>query len=121
MNYSDFIVESLLFSIALSIVINAFKLMMEKDMILYWVSLRLEKIFRRELQMPNGKKVPYWSVWRNDKGLLYIAKPLYACASCMPSIWSTLLLFILPPCQVLLIAVLSVVISTLIYNKLFQE
>lgn len=66
-----------------------------------------------ENYMPNAK-------WRNSEGLLYIAKPIYACASCMPSLWSLPLLFILVWWKVIFIAIFAVVISTLLRDKLFE-
>jgi len=105
----EFLFECLLVSLAQSLVINAVKLMMGEDMIFRPLYIFLESIFRR------GKTSKY----RDESGRLYIAKPIYACVSCMPSVWSIPLLFFFPPLQVLLIAFMSVVISTLIYDKLY--
>jgi hypothetical protein len=58
--------------------------------------------------------------WRNSEGLLYIAKPIYACASCMPSIWSLPLLFILVWWKVLIISIFAIVISTILRDKIFE-
>lgn len=78
---------------------------------IYW-----DKIYKNEFSpeyMPNAK-------WRNSEGLLFIAKPIYACASCMPSLHSLPLLLILPLWKVAIIAVISVTISTLINDKIFE-
>ena len=64
--------------------------------------------------MPNSK-------YRNSEGLLYIAKPIYACASCMPSIWSLPLLFFLVWWKVIFICIFASVISTLLRDKLFED
>ena len=63
--------------------------------------------------MPNAK-------YRNSKGLLYIAKPIYACTSCMPSLWSLPLLAFLVWWKVIFIAIFAVVISTLLSDELFE-
>lgn len=62
----------------------------------------------------------YESKYRNSEGLLYIAKPIYSCASCMPSLWSLPLLFILPIWKVFFICIFASVISTLIRDKIFE-
>lgn len=63
--------------------------------------------------MPNAK-------YRNSDGLLYIAKPIYACASCMPSLWSLPLLGYLVWWKVIIIAIFAITISTLIRDKIFE-
>ena len=71
----------------------------------------------------NENKIIYKShlyKYRNSEGLLYIAKPIYACASCMPSVWSLPLLFKLVWWKVFFIAIFAVVISTLLRDKLFE-
>ena len=105
----EYLLISFCFAFALSLVINAFKLMTGEGMILRWLYLGLERIFRR------GKI----SNFRDERGLLFIAKPIYACVSCMPSLWSLPILIWLDPLQVLFVAVISVPISTLIYDKLY--
>jgi hypothetical protein len=105
------LIEILLYSLILSLYINALHIMFQKEMFLYPLYLVLEVIFRQ----PFIK-----SKWRNDSGLLYIAKPIYACASCMPSIHSLPLLLILPLWKVAIIAVISVTIATLINDKIFE-
>ena len=80
-----------------------------------------KKVYKSGVEMvfyDKGKL--YVNKWRNTKGLLYIAKPIYACASCMPSIHSLPLLLILPLWKVAIIAVISVTIATLINDKLFS-
>ena len=81
-----------------------------------------KKVYKSGVEMvfyDKGKL--YVNKWRNTKGLLYIAKPIYACASCMPSIHSLPLLLILPLWKVAIIAVISVTIATLINDKLFTN
>jgi hypothetical protein len=64
--------------------------------------------------MPNAK-------YRNSEGLLYIAKPIYACASCMPSLWSLPLLSTLVWWKVFFICIFASVISTLISDQLYND
>lgn len=112
MNYSEIIIELLLFALGLSLVINATHIAFQKGMALNWLYVFLEVIFRN----------PYHkSKWRNEDGLLYIAKPIYACASCMPSIWSLPLLAILVWWKVIFISIFAVVISTLLRDKLYND
>jgi hypothetical protein len=80
-----------------------------------------KKVYKSGVEMvfyDKGKL--YVNKWRNAKGLLYIAKPIYACASCMPSLHSLPLLLILPLWKVAIIAVISVTIATLINDKIFE-
>lgn len=74
----------------------------------------MNKIEQPIISMPKFQK------YRDEKGLLIIAKPIYACASCMPSLWSSPLLFILPIWKVFIIIIFAVVISTVIADKLFE-
>ena len=156
MNYTNTIIELLLFALGLSLVINATHIAFGKEMALNWLYEWLESKFRREVSFSefftegkdiNGKYKQYKSIgykfykkvyksgvemvfydknklyvnkYRNSKGLLYIAKPIYACASCMPSIWSLPLLTILVWWKVIFIAIFAVVISTLLRDKLFE-
>lgn len=103
--------EILLWSLVLSLYINALQIMFQAEMVLNWLYTWLESKFR-------NRKIK--SKWRNHEGLLYIAKPLFACASCMPSIHSLPLLFILPLWKVAIIAVISITIATLINDKIFE-
>ena len=160
MNYTNIIIELLLFAFCLSLVINATHIAFQKEMALNWLYEWLESKFKREVSFSeiftegediNGKYKQYESInisygykfykkvyksgvemvfyekdklyvnkYRNSKGLLYIAKPIYACASCMPSIWSLPLLTILVWWKVIFIAIFAVVISTLLRDKLFE-
>ena len=103
--------EILLYSLILSLYINSLHIMFQGEMFLNWLYKWLESKFR------NRKKQ---SKWRNHEGLLYIGKPLFACASCMPSLHSLPLLFILPLWKVIIIAIISVTISTLINDKIYE-
>lgn len=175
MNYTNTLIELLLFALGLSLVINAAHLAFQKEMALNWLYKWLESKFRakklkdldwskvycdnrashRYITYENGiykktvtfkahlhskgdneiEKIGYWvknyterlsedqyshSKNRNSEGLLYAAKPIYACASCMPSLWSLPLLSILVWWKVFFIAIFAVVISTLINDKLFE-
>ena len=160
MNYTNTIIELLLFALGLSLWINALHLAFQKEMALNWLYEWLESKFRREVSFSefftegkdiNGKYKKYKSInisygykfykkvyksgvemvyydkdklylnkYRNSKGLLYIAKPIYACASCMPSIWSLPLITILVWWKVIFIAIFAVVISTLLSDELFE-
>jgi hypothetical protein len=168
------LIEILLYSLILSLYINALHIMFQKEMFLRWLynwledKFRMYKIYLKDIEWtekyrylsglgnnmivyenkPNnvekyenestgeitygyilGKEITknyilancYENKWRNSKGLLYIAKPIYACASCMPSIHSLPLLLILPLWKVAIIAVISVTIATLINDKLFTN
>jgi hypothetical protein len=167
------LIEILLYSLILSLYINALHIMFQKEMFLNWLynwleaKFRMYKIYLKDIEWtekdrylsllgnnmivyqnkPNnvekyenektgeitygyilGKGIRkdyilsncYENKWRNSKGLLYIAKPIYACASCMPSIHSLPLLLILPLWKVAIIAVISVTIATLINDKIFE-
>lgn len=105
------LIEILLYSLILSLYINALHIMFQKEMFLNWLYNWLESVFRNKRKQ---------SKWRNHEGLLYIGKPLYGCASCMSSIHSLPLLLILPFWKVAIIAVISVTISTLINDKIFE-
>lgn len=166
MNYTNTIIELLLFALGLSLVINAAHLAFQKEMALNWLYEWLEAKFRRpkachldyklvkgsvdtnfafwvnsdnkyvmRFEYENGKHIKTTFLYkgkeipedympnakyRNSEGLLYIAKPIYACASCMPSLWSLPLLSILVWWKVFFIAIFAVVISTLINDKLFE-
>ena len=160
MNYTNTIIELLLFALCLSLWINLLHLAFQKEMLLNWLYEWLESKFRREVSFSeiftegediNGKYKQYESInisygykfykkvyksgvemvfydkdklyvnkYRNSKGLLYIAKPIYACASCMPSLWSLPLLTILVWWKVIFIAIFAVVISTLLSDELFE-
>lgn len=111
MNNIITISELLLFSIGLSLIINAVHICFQEGMFLEWLYKWLESVFRNKYNQ---------SKYRNIEGLLYIAKPIYSCASCMPSIWSLPLLFILVWYKVLIIAIFAIVISTLIRDKIFE-
>ena len=167
MNYTNTIIELLLFALGLSLLINATHIAFQKEMVLNWLYEWLESKFRAKklkdldweisIDMKEKgsfisykcgdfyktkiynedklKKTHYWSLkyegeldsnfmpnakWGNSDGLLYIAKPIYACASCMPSVWSLPLLFKLVWWKVFFIAIFAVVISTLLRDKLFE-
>jgi hypothetical protein len=104
-----FILELLIVSLAQSIIINSFILMMDPGMILYPLKKELDKIFI------NRSKIG--SKWRNEHGLLIIGKPIAYCHKCMPSIWSLPLLFYFNPLEVFLVAVFSVYISEKLYQS----
>lgn len=166
MNYTNTIIELLLFALGLSLVINATHIAFGKGMALNWLYEWIESKFRytkpsdldyslikgsrgtnlahyantdcryvKKYEYDNGKliKTTYLfegneidgnympnAKYRNSEGLLYIAKPIYACASCMPSLWSLPLLTILVWWKVIFIAIFAVVISTLLRDKLFE-
>lgn len=172
MNYSEIIIELLLFALGLSLVINATHIAFHEGMALKWLYDWLESKFRNSANtrvcdldyeimkyansennthVSHNKKfditkkwkfivdskenaeyydkcwntipfdhIIYKSKYRNSEGLLYIAKPIYACASCMPSLWSLPLLFILVWWKVIFIIIFAVVISTLLRDKLFE-
>src|SRR5574343_1406146 len=101
---NEIIINTLLISICQSHLINSIQVMFQEGMFLSWLYDYLDSVFR-------NKSIK--SKWRNSEGLLYIAKPIYACASCMPSIWSLPLLFFLPIHQVILVSLLSISISTI--------
>jgi hypothetical protein len=111
MNNIITITELLLFAIGLSLVINATHIAFQDGMALNWLYKWFEKVFR------NRRIV---SKYRNNEGLLYIAKPIYACASCMPSIWSIPLYFILVAWKVFIIVIFAIVISTILRDKIFE-
>ena len=80
-----------------------------------------KKVYKSGVEMVfYDKNKLYVNKYRNSKGLLYIAKPIYACASCMPSIWSLPLLTILVWWKVIFIAIFAIVISTILSDKLFE-
>ena len=105
------LIEILLYSLILSLYINALHIMFQREMLLNWLYNWFETKFRNKKSK---------SKWRNHEGLLYIGKPIYACASCMPSIHSLPLLLILPLWKVAIIAVISVTIATLINDKIYE-
>ena len=161
MNYTNTIIEILLFALGLSLVINATHIAFQKEMALNWLYEWLESKFRSQISFSqqftedsdiNGKFKRYESVsigfgynyykivynngivliydskdniyntkYRNSEGLLYIAKPIYACASCMPSLWSLPLLTILVWWKVIFIIIFAVCISTLIRDQLYND
>jgi len=106
------ILELLTYALAVSIVINFTHLAFQDGHLLSWLHALLEKIFRNKLKK---------NIWRNDKGLLHIAKPVYACATCMPSLWSMPLLLILVWWKVFFVSIFASVISTLLTDKLFDK
>jgi hypothetical protein len=103
------IIGLLFLSLAQSIIINSFILMMDPGMILYPLKKQLDKIFI------NRRKIG--SKWRNEHGLLIIGKPIAYCHKCMPSIWSLPLLFYFNPLEVFLVAIFSVYISEKLYQS----
>lgn len=179
MNYTNTIIELLLFALGLSLVINATHIAFQKEMALNWLYEWLESKFRIvEYDLPVYRKTyiafkvcenftfegitascqPFYSKcgrylkakckkdnqtdisykridnysditgehidfskYRNSKGLLYIAKPIYACPSCMPSLWSLPLLTILVWWKVIFIIIFAVCISTLIRDQLYND
>lgn len=108
---SEFLIHTLLISFCQSFILNTFHVMVQEGMILSPLYDYLDSIFR-------NKSIK--SKWRNSEGLLYIAKPIYACVSCMPSLWSLPLLIFLPLYQVILVSLLSVSIATIINRKIFD-
>lgn len=179
MNYTNTIIELLLFALGLSLVINATHIAFGKEMALNWLYEWLESRFRIvEYDLPvyrktyisikeseeftidgvtsicqpfkskcgrylkgvckkdNQTDISYmtidsktdvsgdhkdYSKYRNSEGLLYIAKPIYACASCMPSLWSLPLLTILVWWKVIFICIFASVLSTLIRDQLYND
>jgi len=179
MNYTNIIIELLLFALGLSLLINATHIAFQKEMVLNWLYEWLESKFRVvEYDLPiyrktyislqdleevtiegftaicqpfkskcgrylkaicekdNETDIAYTKIdtkknvssdyvdsskYRNSEGLLYAAKPIYACASCMPSIWSLPLLFFLVWWKVIFICIFASVISTLLRDKLFED
>ena len=178
MNYTNTIIELLLFALGLSLWINALHLAFGEGMILEPLYKWLESKFRIvEYNLPVYRKTyisfqepkdftykgvtascqPFYSKcggylksvckkdnqtdisykridntdiggehidsskYRNSEGLLYIAKPIYACPSCMPSLWSLPLLTILVWWKVLFICIFASVISTLIRDQLYND
>ena len=102
MNYTKVIIELLLFSISLSIYINSLHLCFQEGMILEKVYNWLDKAFSNQS----------WRKW--------LGKPLFLCATCMSSIHSLPLLFILPIWKVFFICIFAIVLSTLIRDKIFE-
>lgn len=98
MNNIITITELLLFALGLSLWINALHLAFGKDMLLEFGYRWLDKNIKNK----------------------YIRKPLFACGTCMPSIHSIPLFFILVWWKVIFIAIFAVVISTLLRDKLFE-
>lgn len=93
---------------------NMYKRINDKGGFKYYIN---DKLIDKETILYQDKYIG----WRNSKGLLYIAKPIYACASCMPSLWSLPLLVKLVWWKVFFIAIFAVVISTLLRDKLFEN
>jgi hypothetical protein len=94
-----------------------------KDLSIQYVTIKREvkqKYFKWGTEVDKHSKILINSKWRNSEGVLYIGKPLYKCASCMPSIHSIPLLIILPLWKVVIIAAISVTIATLINDKIFE-
>lgn len=96
--YTNTIIELLLFALGLSLWINALHLAFGKGMIL--------------------EKLHNW-LDENIKNS-YIRKPLFKCVTCMSSIHSLPLLFILVWWKVLFICIFASVLATLIRDKLFE-
>ena len=99
MNYTNTIIELLLFALGLSLWINALHLAFGSGMVL--------------------EKLHNW-LDENIKNN-YIRKPLFKCGTCMPSIHSLPLLTILVWWKVIFIAIFAVVISTLLRDKLYND
>lgn len=94
-----------------------------KDLTIQYINIKGEtkhKYFKWGTEVDKNSKILINSKYRNSEGLLYIAKPIYACVSCMPSLWSLPLLTILVWWKVIFIAIFAVCISTLIRDKLFE-
>ena len=97
MNYTNIIIELLLFALGLSLWINALHLAFGEGMI-------LEKLYK----------------WL-DKNIKYLRKPIFLCPTCMSSIHSLPLLLIFPLWKVIFICIFAIVISTLLRDKLFEN
>ena len=92
------ITELILFALGVSLWINAIHLAFGEGMVLEPLYKWLDKNIRHK----------------------QIRKPLFACGTCMPSIHSLPLLFILPIWKVFFICIFAVTISTLIRDKIFE-
>ena len=80
-----------------------------------------KKVYKSGVEMVfYDKNKLYVNKYRNSKGLLYIAKPIYACTSCMPSLWSLPLLAFLVWWKVIFIAIFAIAISTILSDILFE-
>jgi len=99
MNYTNTIIELLLFALCLSLWINSLHLAFGEGMI-------LEPIYK----------------WL-DKNITnkYLRKPLFACGTCMASAHSLPLLLIFPLWKVFFICIFASVISTLIRDQLYND
>ena len=104
-----YILQIITISVFQSILLNSLIIMLEDGMILSPLKRWLDSIF------VSRKKIG--SKYRNNQGALWISKPLYRCISCLPSVWSLPLLFILSPLETLLVAISSIYLSTYFYNK----
>lgn len=103
MNYTNTIIELLLFALGLSLWINALHLAFGNGMILESLFKWLDKMFSNES----------WRKW--------LGKPLFLCGTCMSSIHSLPLFFILVWWKVLFICIFASVISTLIRDQLYND
>lgn len=95
-----------------------------KDLTIQYINIKGEtklKFFKWRTEVDKNSKILITSKYRNSEGLLYIAKPIYACASCMPSLWSLPLLTILVWWKVIFICIFASVLSTLIRDKLYND
>ena len=102
MNYTNTIIELLLFALGLSLWINALHLAFGKEMILEPLFNFLDKLFSNK----------EWRKW--------LGKPLFLCGTCMSSIHSLPLLFIFPLWKVFFICIFASVLATSIRDKLFE-
>lgn len=79
----------------------------------------VEVIIDKETRISNGVKfAKKWNWMYNEEGLLYIAKPIYACITCMPSIWCLPILFYFDFFTYFIVATSVSVLATLLYRLL---
>lgn len=113
LTYLTTLVGMLMSSVVLAFIILGVYSMMYEGMILGWLYNFLEKIFR--------DKDKIGSKFRTSEGLLYIAKPIYACPPCMSSLWGLPVLVFFPFWQWLIIVTMSVFITKLFHLVLINN
>lgn len=127
-----------------ALLLNFIQLSFKEGMWLNWLYNLLEKIFRKtiskgtltngnwfnvthdvevvidkEIRISNGVKfAKKWNWMYTEDGLLYIAKPIYACITCMPSIWCLPILFYIDFFTYFIVATSVSVLATLLYRLL---
>lgn len=107
---SVYIIYILLISLSFSLFLNAVRLAIGDGMIFGWLRKWLDSVFIDKHKT---------SKWRNEDGLLYIAKPIYSCISCMPPLWSLSLLLFFPITDIIFVSLLSIPIATIIYDLIW--